>query len=132
MKSLLTTNYRKTIKLTSLLILFCLTFHQIKTVSIQIQNNKKRLLKIQNHNLNLKNTINKSRNINYLIESIKKIAKTNYILYTKSKYEHYIYKTPISSTLIKNLINLISNYTNTKPELIINKINNTIELIIPK
>ena len=131
MKSVLATKY-KTPKLICLLILFCLTFHQLKNVSKEIKNNKKRLLQIQNYNLKVKNTINKRKNTKHLIESIKKITKTNYNLNKKLKYEHYNYKTPITNKIIINLVNLINSYTNTNTELIINKINNTVELIIPK
>ena len=132
MKSILTTNYLKSIKLTCLIILVCLTFHQIKTLSKTIKINTKKLLKIQNYNLKIKNTINQSLNPKNLIKSINTLINTPYNLKPTKTTIHYIYKTKITTELINALINLLNNYNNSHTELTINKINNTIELIIPK
>tara|TARA_Y200000002_G_C22518523_1_gene594487 strand:+ start:314 stop:718 length:405 start_codon:yes stop_codon:yes gene_type:complete len=132
MKSILNTNYLKSIKLICLVILFCLTFHQIKTLSKTIKINSKKLLKIQNYNLKIKNTINQSLKPKNLINSISTLINSTFTLKTTKTAIHYIYKTKITTELINTLINLLNNYNNSHTELTINKINNTIELIIPK
>ena len=132
MKSILTTNYLKSIKLTCLVILVCLTFHQIKTLSKTIKINSKKLLKIQNYNLKIKNTINQSLKPQTLIKSINMLVNTPYSLKTTKTAIHYIYQTKISTQLINSIINILSNYNNSHTELTINRINDTIELIIPK
>ena len=132
MKSILNTNYLKSIKLICLVILFCLTFHQIKTLSKKIKINSKKLLKIQNYNLKIKNTINQSLKPKNLINSISTLINSTFTLKTTKTAIHYIYKTKITTELINTLINLLNNYNNSHTELTINKINNTIELIIPK
>jgi hypothetical protein len=132
MKSALDSKWIKLTKLTSLCILICLTVNQIKTLSKNIDKNQKKLLVIQTYNLKLQKKINQRYNPTYVIESIKNLTQTSYIKTTKPLYNHYQFKTPITTPLIKKLINLISVYNNSHTELSINIIKNTVDLIIPR